>query len=89
MRYEVLEQFFGQPIEITLVSRGTYSGILRQSEYDDGSEEIVELEPGTDHGKKRFSAWVLETDAIVGVRLIKPHTDDDDGDEDDCCEKSS
>ena len=88
MRYEVLEQFFGMPIEVTLVSRGTYSGILRESEYDDGSEEIVELESGSDSTKKRFSPWTLEAKAIVGIRLIKPHTDDD---EDDCkdCDESA
>jgi hypothetical protein len=88
MKYEILEQFFGQPVEITLISRGSYSGILRQSEFDDGAEQIVELESGSENTKKRFSPWTLEVEAVVGIRLIKPHVDDDDDDCKDCDESS-
>jgi hypothetical protein len=81
MKYEVLEHFFGQPVEISLVSSRTYRGILGQSEYDDGAQEIVELGPDPEYNR-RFSSWVLETGAIMGIRLIKPHVDDDNDDED-------
>ena len=80
MRYEVLEQFFGQIVDVTLVSRGTMSGTLGPSEMDDGCQELVDLEPASLSSQKRFGPWVLCVDAIVGVRLIKPHVEDDDDD---------
>lgn len=88
MRFEVLAQFFGQNVEVGILSK-THNGILRQSDADDGSNDIVELEPMSDYYKKRYGSWVLKTETITSIRPIKPHVDEDDGDEGDCCEKSS
>ena len=89
MRYEVLEQFFGQTVEVTLSSRSTISGALGPSDSDGGYCDIVELEPTTDYGKKRHGSWILDKEMIIGIRLIKPHVDDEDDGDADCCEKSS
>lgn len=88
MRYEVLAQFFGQPVEIGIINK-THSGVLRQSEADDGSNDVVELEPLSDYYQKRFGSWILDAQIITSIRPIKPHVDDDD---DDCkaeCDESS
>ena len=88
MRFEVLAQFFGQNVEIGILSK-THSGILRQSDSDNGNNNVVELEPMSDYYQKRYGAWVLAVDTITSIRPIKPHVDEDDGDDADCCEKAS
>lgn len=89
MRYEILEQFFGQEVDVSLVSRSTVSGILGPSEMDGGYCDLVEVEPSSESSKKRYGSWVLDRDMITGIRLLKPHVDKDDDDDGDCCEKSS
>lgn len=89
MRYEVLEQFFGQTVDISLTSRGTMTGILKPAETDSGWNDIVELEPESQRNKERYGSWILDKEMIAAIRLIKPHRDDEDDDGDDCCEKSS
>jgi hypothetical protein len=84
MRFEVLTHFFGQEVEVAILSK-TFTGILRQSEMDDGLEDVVEIEPSSDYARKRHGSAVLDVDTITSIRLLKPHTGDD---EDDCCEKA-
>jgi hypothetical protein len=79
MRFEVLAQFFGQPVEVAILSK-THSGVLRQSENDNGSHDIVELEPLSDYYQKRFGSWVLDVEVITSIRPIKTHVDEDDED---------
>lgn len=84
MRFEVLTNFFGQLVEVAILSK-TFTGILRRSEMDDGTEDIVEVEPASDYARKRHGSAVLDVDTITSIRLLKPHTDDEDGD---CCESA-
>ena len=88
MRYEVLEQFFGQLVDVSLSTRGTVTGIIGPAEADGGHCDVVEIEPFSESSKKRYGSWVLDKETITGIRLIKPHTDDD---EDDCkdCDESA
>lgn len=83
MRFEVLTHFFGEHIEASVRNK-TFSGILRQSEMDDGQSDIVEIEPATDYARKRYGSAILEVEAITSIRVIKPHLDD----EEDCCEEA-
>lgn len=82
MRFEVLTNFFGQLVEVSILNK-TFTGILRHSEFDDGLEDVVEVEPASDYAKKRHGSAILDVDTITSIRLLKPHTDEDDGD---CCE---
>lgn len=88
MRYEVLEQYFGQLIDASVTSRGTITGILKECEADGNMCDTVELEPENERTRKRYGSYVVEASAIVYIRPIKPHVDDD---EDDCkdCEESA
>jgi len=79
MRFEVLAQFFGQPVELAILSK-THNGIIRQSEVDNGNNDVVELEPMSDYYKKRFGSWILDVEVITSIRPIKPHVDEDDED---------
>lgn len=89
MRYEILEQFFGQHVDVSLTSRGTLSGILKPADDDGGWNDVVELEPESERNKKRYGSWVLDKEMIVAVRLIKPHVDEDDEDCKADCDESS
>ena len=84
MRYEVLTHFFGQHVEVSVRNK-TFSGVLGQSEMDSGLNDIVEVEPLTDYARKRYGSAILETGSITSIRVIKPHTDDDDEDGKDEC----
>lgn len=84
MRYEVLTNYFGQHVEVSIINK-TFGGILRQSEMDGGQNDIVEVEPATDYARKRYGSAILDVETITSIRAIKPHTDDDD----DCCEDSA
>ncbi len=84
MRFEVLAQFFGQNVEIGILSK-THTGILRQSDSDNGTNDIVELEPMSDYYQKRYGSWILDAECITSIIPIKPHVDEDD---EDCCEKA-
>lgn len=88
MRFEILAQFFGQPVEVGILTK-THTGIIRQSEVDNGSHDVVELEPLSDYYQKRFGSWTLDAEVITSIRPIKPHTDENEDDCGDDCEKSS
>ena len=85
MRFEILTHYFGQLVEVGILTK-TFVGIIRQSEMDDGLEDIVEVEPASDYARKRHGPAVLDVDTITSIRLLKPHMDDEDSG--DCCESA-
>lgn len=89
MRYEILTHFFGQHVEVTMLSR-TYSGVIRQAEVDGGHNDVIELEPVGEYKQKRFGSTIMEVDLIKSIKPIKPYEEDMDGEmkmcEDDCCD---
>lgn len=74
MKFEILANYFGQHVEVSVINK-TFSGILRQSEFDD---DVVEIEPATDYMKKRYGTSIMETEFVTSIRPIKPHVDEDD-----------
>lgn len=84
MRYEVLTNYFGQHVEVSILSK-TFNGIIRRSEMDSGQNDVVEVEPVADYHRKRFGAAVLDVETITSIRIVKPHTDEDD---DECCDSA-
>lgn len=83
MRYEVLTNYFGQHVEVSILSK-TFSGVIRRSEMDAGLNDIVEVEPVSDYHRKRYGSAILDVETITSIRAIKPHMDD----EDDCCDSA-
>lgn len=83
MRFEVLTNYFGQHVEVSVRNK-TFNGIMRQSEMDDGLNDIIELEPVSDYNRKRYGSAVLEAEAITSIRVIKPYVDE----EGDCCDEA-
>lgn len=80
MKFEILAGYFGQHVEVSIINK-THSGVLRQSEIDD---TVVEVEPVSDHTRKRYGTSIIEAEFITAIRPIKPYIDEDD----DCCDEA-
>ena len=85
MRYEVLTNYFGQHVEVSILSK-TFSGIIRRAEADSGQNDIVEVEPISDYHRKRYGSAILDVETITSIRSVKPYNDEED---DDCCDSST
>ena len=83
MRYEVLTNYFGQHVEVSILSK-TFSGVIRRSEMDAGLNDIVEVEPVSDYHRKRYGSAILDVETITSIRAIRPYTDEDD----ECCDSA-
>ncbi len=84
MRYEVLTNYFGQHVEVSILSK-TFSGVIRRAEADSGQNDIVEVEPISDYHRKRYGSAVLDVETITSIRMVKPYNDDED---DDCSDSA-
>lgn len=83
MRYEVLTNYFGQHVEVSILSK-TFSGVIRRAEADSGQNDIVEVEPISDYHRKRYGSAVLDVETITSIRMVKPYNDE----EDDCSDSA-
>jgi hypothetical protein len=78
MKPEVLANFYGQLVDIWVPGK-YFTGTLYQSELDDS---VVEIMPATDYYKNRYGSAVIKVDSITAIRLIKPHVEEDECDDD-------